>query len=90
MPPRLQSRNLLPGHIHGQHGNGDHHGAGRNAWHQVDVTWDNGRNLMLTLPRSASRSSGIRPGFEIPIAGESIVVYTMCIPQKELRIWKRP
>ena len=26
------------------------HGEGRNAWHQVDVNWDNGRNLMLTLP----------------------------------------
>lgn len=26
------------------------HGDGKNAWHQVDVEWDNGRNLMLTLP----------------------------------------
>jgi hypothetical protein len=26
------------------------HGDRKNAWHQVDVEWDNGRNLMLTLP----------------------------------------
>lgn len=26
------------------------HGDGENAWHQVDVEWDNGRSLMLTLP----------------------------------------
>jgi hypothetical protein len=26
------------------------HGDGRNAWHQVDVEWDHGRSLMLTLP----------------------------------------
>jgi hypothetical protein len=26
------------------------HGDGKKAWHQVDVKWDNGRNLMLTLP----------------------------------------
>ena len=25
-------------------------GDGKNAWHQVEVEWDNGRNLMLTLP----------------------------------------
>jgi hypothetical protein len=25
-------------------------GHGRHAWHQVDVEWGNGRNLMLTLP----------------------------------------
>lgn len=23
---------------------------GRDAWHQIDVAWDNGRSLMLTLP----------------------------------------
>ncbi len=26
------------------------HGDGENAWHQVDMEWDNGRKLMLTLP----------------------------------------
>lgn len=26
------------------------HGDGKNAWHQVDAEWDNGRNLMLTMP----------------------------------------
>ena len=26
------------------------HGDGKNAWHQVDVEWDHGRSLMLTLP----------------------------------------
>ena len=26
------------------------HGDGVNAWHQVDVEWDHGRTLMLTLP----------------------------------------
>lgn len=26
------------------------HGDGKNARHQLDVEWDNGRNLMLTLP----------------------------------------
>lgn len=26
------------------------HGDGKNAWHQVDVDWDHGRTLMLTMP----------------------------------------
>jgi hypothetical protein len=26
------------------------HGDGKDGWHQVDVDWDHGRNLMLTLP----------------------------------------
>ncbi len=26
------------------------HGMGKIAWHQVDVEWDHGRSLMLTLP----------------------------------------
>jgi hypothetical protein len=26
------------------------HGDGNNVWHQVDVEWDHGRTLMLTLP----------------------------------------
>jgi hypothetical protein len=26
------------------------HGAGRDAWLQVDVNWDNGRKLMLSVP----------------------------------------
>ena len=26
------------------------HGNGKDAWHQVDVEWDHGRTLMLTLP----------------------------------------
>ena len=26
------------------------HGDGKNAWHQVDVEWDHGSTLMLTLP----------------------------------------
>ena len=26
------------------------HGAGRDAWMQVDVNWDNGRKLMLSMP----------------------------------------
>lgn len=26
------------------------HGIGKSAWHQVDVEWDHGRSLMLTLP----------------------------------------
>ena len=26
------------------------HGDGKDAWHQVDVEWDHGRTLMLTLP----------------------------------------
>ena len=27
-----------------------HHDDDEDVWHQVDVKWDNGRNLMLTLP----------------------------------------
>ena len=26
------------------------HGTGRDAWMQVDVNWDNGRKLMLSMP----------------------------------------
>ncbi len=26
------------------------HGGGKDAWHQVDVAWDNGRTLMLVSP----------------------------------------
>ncbi len=26
------------------------HGTGKDTWHQVEVAWDNGRSLMLTLP----------------------------------------
>ena len=26
------------------------HGSGPDAWLQIDVEWDNGRNLMLTTP----------------------------------------
>ena len=26
------------------------HGAGENAWHQIDVRWDNGRTLLLAVP----------------------------------------
>jgi hypothetical protein len=26
------------------------HGDGGNAWHQIDVAWDNGRTLMLVFP----------------------------------------
>ena len=26
------------------------HGAGENAWHQIDVRWDNGRTLLLVVP----------------------------------------
>jgi hypothetical protein len=26
------------------------HGGGRDAWHQIDVAWDNGRTLMLVSP----------------------------------------
>jgi hypothetical protein len=26
------------------------HGRGKDAWHQIDVAWDNGRTLMLVLP----------------------------------------
>jgi hypothetical protein len=26
------------------------HGFGRNLWHQIDVEWDNGRQLMLVTP----------------------------------------
>jgi hypothetical protein len=26
------------------------HGAGKDAWHQIDVAWDNGRTLMLVSP----------------------------------------
>ena len=26
------------------------YGSGRDAWHQVDVDWDNGRTLMLVVP----------------------------------------
>ena len=26
------------------------HGGGNDAWHQVDVAWDNGRTLMLVSP----------------------------------------
>ena len=25
-------------------------GTGADAWHQIDVTWDNGRTLMLVSP----------------------------------------
>ena len=28
----------------------EQHGAGRDAWLQVEVAWDNGRKLMLTIP----------------------------------------
>jgi hypothetical protein len=27
-----------------------HHGGGKDAWHQIDVAWDNGRKLMLVSP----------------------------------------
>ena len=27
-----------------------HHDDGGDLWHQVDVKWDHGRTLMLTLP----------------------------------------
>ena len=26
------------------------HGGGQDAWHQIDVAWDNGRTLMLVSP----------------------------------------
>ena len=26
------------------------YGSGRDAWHQVDVDWDNGRTLILVVP----------------------------------------
>ena len=26
------------------------HGAGNDAWHQIDVRWDGGRTLMLVSP----------------------------------------
>jgi hypothetical protein len=26
------------------------HGAGQNAWYQVDIEWDIGRKLMLSIP----------------------------------------
>lgn len=26
------------------------HGALENAWHQIDVRWDNGRTLLLVVP----------------------------------------
>ena len=26
------------------------HGAGQDAWNQIDVVWDNGRTLMLVSP----------------------------------------
>lgn len=26
------------------------HGAGKSAWSQIDVDWDNGRSLMLVSP----------------------------------------
>ena len=26
------------------------HGAGKSAWFQIDVAWDNGRTLMLVSP----------------------------------------
>ena len=28
----------------------DQHGAGRDAWAQIDVEWENGRALMLSVP----------------------------------------
>jgi hypothetical protein len=28
----------------------EQHGTGRDAWLQVEVDWDNGRKLMLTVP----------------------------------------
>jgi hypothetical protein len=34
----------------GEKFNGHPHGAGRDAWLQVGVDWDNGRTLMLTVP----------------------------------------
>ena len=27
-----------------------HHGGEKDAWHQIDVAWDNGRTLMLVSP----------------------------------------
>lgn len=29
------------------------HGAGDNAWNQIDVRWDNGRTLLLVVPPDA-------------------------------------
>ncbi|MCA9223154.1 MAG: DUF4314 domain-containing protein [Planctomycetales bacterium] len=26
------------------------HGGGKDAWHQIDVAWDNGRTLMIVSP----------------------------------------
>jgi hypothetical protein len=26
------------------------HGGGKDAWHQIDIAWDNGRTLMLVSP----------------------------------------
>jgi len=26
------------------------HGIGKDAWHQIDVSWDSGRTLMLVSP----------------------------------------
>lgn len=26
------------------------HGRGKDTWFQIDVSWDNGRTLMLTVP----------------------------------------
>lgn len=26
------------------------HGSGKDLWHQIDVSWDNGRKLMLVSP----------------------------------------
>jgi hypothetical protein len=37
-------------------------GCGRDAWHQIDVAWDNGRRLMLVWPPD---------DFEIISVGES-------------------
>ena len=36
------------------------HGSGNDAWHQIDVAWDNGRTLMLVSPPDE---------FEIVVAG---------------------
>lgn len=44
-----------------------YHYGGRDSWHQIDVTWDNGRTLMLVSPPDmfeiigSEDATGLRP-----------------------------
>jgi hypothetical protein len=55
-----------------------------------DVNGNDRKNQMQTLAPDWVEILQDETGTEIAIAIGPIVVYTMWIPQNELRIWKRP